>query len=99
MTKDLTSFARLHVTVEGEVQGVGFRYFVIEKAEQLGLKGWVRNRDHGNVEVCAEGSRYDLEQLIQCLQDGPPSANVSHVEIEWLPASGEFTSFWLRSTG
>ena len=51
MNAELTSLARLHATVEGRVQGVSFRYFVTEQAQRLGLKGWVRNRYNGDVEV------------------------------------------------
>ncbi len=97
-TKD-TSQARLHATVQGRVQGVSFRYFVTEQAQRLGIKGWVRNRYNGDVEVMAEGSRYSLEQLVQALHQGPPMSSVSNVETEWLPSRGEFGSFWVRSTG
>ncbi len=99
MSTESTSQARLHATVQGRVQGVSFRYFVTEQAERLGLKGWVRNRYGGDVEVMAEGSRYSLEQLLRALHQGPPMANVSNVEVEWLPASSEFSAFWVRSTG
>ncbi len=90
--------ARLHATVEGRVQGVGFRAFVIEKAELLGLTGWVRNRWDESVEVMAEGNRQDLEKLLTSLRRGPRSAFVSNVETQWLPAAGEFSSFRARPT-
>ena len=54
---------RLHGTVHGDVQGVGFRYFLMREAQRLGLRGWVRNRDDGTVEFVAEGSRDDLDRL------------------------------------
>ncbi|TMG57453.1 MAG: acylphosphatase, partial [Chloroflexi bacterium] len=54
---------RLHAVVRGDVQGVGFRYYVQRKARQLGLPGWVRNNDDGSVELVAEGERDALEQL------------------------------------
>ncbi len=53
--------ARLHAEVFGEVQGVGFRAFVLRRAMGLGLTGWVRNRFDGSVELIAEGSRVALE--------------------------------------
>jgi acylphosphatase len=99
MNAEEPSQARLHATVEGRVQGVSFRYFVTEQAQRLGLVGWVRNRYNGDVEVLAEGSRYDLEQLLIALHQGPSMAHVSEVNVEWLPARGEFSSFWVRSTG
>jgi acylphosphatase len=99
MSTEASSRARLHATVEGRVQGVSFRYFVTEQAQRLGLSGWVRNRYNGDVEVLAEGPRYDLEKLLLGLHQGPSMAMVSNVETEWLSASGEFSSFWVRSTG
>ncbi|MFZ2095648.1 MAG: acylphosphatase [Anaerolineales bacterium] len=90
--------SRLHATVTGRVQGVSFRYFVMENADALDLRGWVRNRWDGSVEVTAEGSRKDLEQLLQALRAGPPMARVDHVEFEWLDFTGEFSGFNLSST-
>ncbi len=92
-------YARLHATVHGRVQGVSFRYFVIEQAQTLGLLGWVRNRWDTTVEVMAEGPSGRLISLLDALHSGPPAARVDEVDAEWLPASGEFTSFWVRSTG
>jgi acylphosphatase len=89
---------RLHALVEGRVQGVGFRYFVLDTAETLGVTGWVRNRWDETVEVTAEGSRARLEQLLLALERGPRSAFVSRVQSDWLAATGEFKSFALRST-
>ncbi len=59
------NYTRLHAVVEGHVQGVGFRYFVLTKAQHLNLTGWVRNTAEGNVEVMAEGERVDLDDLIE----------------------------------
>jgi acylphosphatase len=96
MTDETNS--RLHATVSGRVQGVSFRYFVLEQAEYLDLHGWVRNRWDGSVEVTAEGSRQNLENLLQALREGPPMASVADVDFEWLAAKGEFVSFRVRST-
>jgi acylphosphatase len=90
--------SRLHALIIGRVQGVSFRYFVMENAETLNLLGWVRNRWDGSVEVTAEGTRQDLEQLLQALHTGPPMARVDHVEFEWQDFIGEFKSFKLGST-
>jgi len=90
--------SRLHARVIGRVQGVSFRYFVVEQAESLDLYGWVRNRWDGSVEMTAEGMRQSLETLLQALREGPPMARVANVEFEWLPFSGEFTSFQVRGT-
>ena len=90
---------RLHAWIEGSVQGVGFRFFVIQRASQLGLTGWVRNLWDGRVEVVAEGSQASLQNLLNLLKEGPPSAIVSQVVSEWLPATNEFTDFNVRFTG
>ena len=70
----------LFVAVRGRVQGVGFRWFVRERARALGLAGWVRNRDDGSVEVLAEGDEPSLRQLRSLLRTGPSGAKVSEVE-------------------
>jgi acylphosphatase len=89
---------RLHATVVGRVQGVSFRYYVMDQALSLDLVGWVRNRWNCAVEVTAEGPRQKLEILLEALRKGPPMAMVENVEYEWLPVTGEFTGFNLRST-
>jgi acylphosphatase len=77
----------LHALVRGRVQGVGFRWFVRERARQLGVRGWVRNRPDGSVEVEAAGDTASLEQLKRWLTAGPPGARISGVDD--LPAPGE----------
>ena len=89
---------RLHAVINGRVQGVGFRYFVQENAYRFNLKGWVRNRRNGTVEVEVEGTQTVLEKFLQELHQGPRSANVSGVETSWSSASGEFTDFRVRMT-
>ena len=89
---------RLHATVMGRVQGVSYRFFVIEQAASLDLTGWVRNRLNGSVEVTAEGSQQKLETLLAALQAGPPMARVENIDFEWLPWTGEFTGFNMIST-
>jgi acylphosphatase len=80
------------------VQGVGYRAFVVDVANSLGLSGWVRNRWDDTVEVTAEGYRPELERLLAYLRRGPRAALVSAVSQEWQPASGEFHGFHVRST-
>ena len=93
-----TQLARLHATVEGRVQGVGFRAFVEQSAEALEIKGWVRNRWDGSVEVTAEGVLSKLNQLLNALYRGPRGSYVTGVNTEWQSASGEFKSFQVRMT-
>jgi acylphosphatase len=86
---------RLHAVVRGNVQGVGFRYFVQRKAQQLGLRGWVRNNDDGTVELVAEGPRSELERLKMAAEEGPRMARVQRVEVQWSPATGGLGDFEL----
>lgn len=73
----------VRVSVEGIVQGVGFRFFVWQHAKSRNLRGWVRNLSNGNVEVIAQGTNSDLDYLLTKLRQGPEMAQVSHLEIEW----------------
>jgi acylphosphatase len=75
--------AQLHAIVHGDVQGVGFRYFVARNAGAAGLVGWVRNRSDGTVECLAEGDRAALRQLLEDLRRGPSGAQVDSVEESW----------------
>jgi acylphosphatase len=84
---------RLHGVIKGDVQGVGFRYFLIHRAQALDLTGWVTNRDDGVVEFIAEGSRPALEELERAAQEGPRGARVSAVEVNWSEATGDLTRF------
>jgi acylphosphatase len=84
---------RLHGFVHGDVQGVGFRYFLMREARRLGLAGWVRNRDDGTVEFLAEGSRADLQRLKQAAERGPSMARVQSVEERWSAAAGNLDGF------
>lgn len=68
--------------VTGLVQGVGYRYFVLRRAEALGLAGFARNLADGSVEVLAEGSEDALGDLEASLREGPAFAEVSAVERE-----------------
>ena len=89
--------ARLVALVHGRVQGVGYRMFAIQRAQSLGLSGYVRNLpDHRTVEVVAEGPRAALEQLVAQLRRGPHGARVDAVGTTWGPAQGGLGSFDVR---
>ncbi len=83
----------------GRVQGVGFRWFVLEYASELGLRGWVANTSEGAVRCVAEGPRDRLELLLERLQVGPAAAIVDRVSEAWMPATGTLGSFGVRSGG
>ena len=91
--------ARLETNVRGRVHGVGFRYYVVTHASHLGLTGWVSNEQDGSVRCVAEGARGDLMQLLELLHEGPASAIVERVIEDWLPYTGSWGSFGIRSSG
>lgn len=82
-----------HALVSGEVQGVGFRYSAARKASALGLAGWVRNTDEGDVEVWAEGDAEALEEFEAWLWQGPSSARVREVKLSPQQPRGWYASF------
>ena len=69
----------LHFLVQGRVQGVGFRWFVHREASELGLKGWVRNTEEGEVEVMVAGDEDSLAELRNSLHRGPRGSRVDRV--------------------
>ena len=84
---------RLLLRIRGKVQGVWYRASARERAQQLGVTGWVTNRPDGSVELCAEGPRPKLERLLAWCHQGPPAADVNLVDPEWLPAADEYDNF------
>jgi len=95
---DVAARASLRAVIQGRVQGVNFRQFVYTRARFLRLTGYVGNLDDGlSVEVVAEGPRPDLEQLLEYLREGPRSARVESVEVEWGETSGAWTDFGVMS--
>ena len=73
---------RAHVFVSGRVQGVSFRDATRSQAEQLGLSGWVRNTQDGQVEAVFEGEPDTVRQMIEWCKSGPSSADVEDVSVE-----------------
>jgi acylphosphatase len=69
----------LHFLVKGRVQGVGFRWFVQREAAELGLNGWVKNTDRGDVEIVAAGDEASLEELKVALRKGSRGSRVDAV--------------------
>jgi acylphosphatase len=93
----LPAYERLEATVIGAVQGVGFRWFAKDAAGRLELRGWVANRADGAVVCVAEGPRPALEALLLALAGGPIAAQVERVVPAWMPATGRFDRFEIRS--
>ena len=84
---------RAHVCISGRVQGVFYRSTTRDRAEQLGLTGWVRNTSDGKVEAIFEGEETAIKDVITWCHKGPRSANVSDVTVEYHKFLGEFEEF------
>ncbi len=87
---------RAHVYVSGQVQGVFFRDSAREKAEQLGLTGWVKNLPDGRVEALFEGPSERVREMVRWCERGPSHAEVEEVDTEFEASEGDFTSFEVR---
>lgn len=79
----------LRIVVEGFVQAVGYRHFLIEEARKLGLSGWIRNRSNGTVEALASGPTKDVEAFVGACMRGPPGSRVKNVELHKAEAPEE----------
>jgi acylphosphatase len=85
-----------HLLIFGEVQGVGFRYWTLNKARELGLKGWVKNLPDSRVEAVFTGNLANVEQMIQACYSGPTGARVTKVEVDWIEPENRETFQILR---
>jgi acylphosphatase len=93
----VASAAQLSARIEGRVQAVGFRWWAVHQAEELGLVGWVRNGDDDrSVELLAEGQPEALRELERRLHSGPQAARVDRVVSSWGTVSGGFRGFEIR---
>ena len=68
--------------IHGEVQGVFYRAWSVEMARTLGLRGWVRNRRDGTVEMLVQGEVARVGRLIERCREGPPAARVERIDVE-----------------
>ena len=86
----------VHILISGRVQGVWFRASTKQKAEQLGLKGWVRNTLDGNVEAIFEGPEDIINEMIEWCHRGSPLSKVTNVEIKKQKATNTFEDFSIK---
>lgn len=84
---------RVHILVSGLVQGVFFRFHTMRKALEFGVRGWVKNRRDGKVEVLCEGQEKNVKMMIEWCTKGPEGAFVSKTELMWEEYEGEFETF------
>ena len=86
-----------HILVSGQVQGVGFRYTVLQKALMQNVTGWVRNLDDGRVEILAEGTKEQLDDFIASLHIGNnPFIKIEDIYVEFQDRSPGFKKFSVR---
>lgn len=86
----------LRLEIRGRVQGVGYRWSMVQQARRLGIRGWVRNRRDGSVEAVVAGSPPAVERIVQWARTGPDGARVAAVET--FAADGVFDAFDERPT-
>jgi acylphosphatase len=87
---------RAEIIVNGLVQGIGFRYFVVREAKKLGLNGFVKNLYTGEVMTVVEGEKAIVEEMIKKIRVGPIHASVKSCKVDWQEPKNEFTDFEVR---
>lgn len=86
---------RVRVIIGGRVQGVGFRYFVLENAQKNNINGYVKNMPGGSVEIDAEGEPDQMDRFLHICRQGPPHAKVEDFHIQDIPVYG-YSRFRIR---
>jgi acylphosphatase len=81
------------IVVSGIVQGVFYRQFIKDNAEEFKLKGFVRNLEDGNVEIIAEGEGENIKKMVEACKKGPSHAQIRNVSVEERNYSGDFKEF------
>ena len=84
---------RAHVMVSGQVQGVFFRDSTRQKAQELGLAGWVKNTPEGRVEALFEGPSDRVREMVRWCEEGPQQASVEDVDTDFESATGDLEGF------
>jgi acylphosphatase len=87
---------RAEIVVNGLVQGVGFRYFVMREAKKLELNGYVKNLYTGEVLTVVEGEKAIVEEMLKKLRVGPIHASVKSCKVDWQEPKNEFTDFEVK---
>ncbi|TMH67970.1 MAG: acylphosphatase [Betaproteobacteria bacterium] len=86
------------IVIRGQVQGVGFRFALVDAARESGVAGWVRNRFDGTVEALVQGESRATERMIEWCRRGPPGARVIDVDVTDVPVDPLLTDFAQRPT-
>jgi acylphosphatase len=88
--------SKVQVIISGKVQGVWFRANTKNKAEQLGITGWVRNTNDGKVEALFEGEDDNIKEMLEWCKHGPTMAKVTDVRVKRNPDQDECNSFSIK---
>ena len=86
-------YLTVNMKITGKVQGVGFRYYVLRQAQELGIRGWVSNKPNGDVEALAQGEKTDLERFIAKVKEGPSFSRVEDVSLNWVNEADQYFGF------
>jgi acylphosphatase len=87
---------QVYITISGRVQGVGFRYYALHKAEELNITGWIKNTPEGNVEMEASGETKNLDVFIEWMKIGPSRAYIERFAVSEISPKRTFTHFIIR---
>ncbi|MGH8767494.1 MAG: acylphosphatase [Burkholderiales bacterium] len=85
--------------IRGQVQGVNLREALRQRADQLKVTGWVRNRLDGTVEAIVQGEAFAIDSIVEWARQGPTTARVDSVDVESAESEGNFQIFDKRPTG
>ena len=83
----------VNMKITGKVQGVGFRYFVLRQAQELGITGWVSNKSNGDVEALAQGEKEGLERFVIKVKEGTTFSRVEDVSLNWVNEADQYFGF------
>lgn len=86
----------IYMILSGRVQGVGFRYFALHKAVELGISGWVSNTIDNKLEIEATGEPDKLEVFTDWMKTGPARAIIKTISVNEITPSRDFTNFTIR---
>jgi acylphosphatase len=84
------------IIVNGDVQGIGYRFFIRQSAGPLGLNGWVRNNLDGTVECEVEGEKGAIEEFVMVLKEKHHWARVNSIDVTWNDYNGKYSNFIIK---
>ena len=87
---------RVKIIISGNVHGIFFRAFIKDRANELGLTGYVRNTEDKKIEAIVEGHELKINKLIEHCKEGPIGSKIEKVTTTTLPYIGEFKEFKVK---